>query len=111
MQASDAAVPRLHTSVTAFEVMSRCYPYAGMGQPEVMRLASACFEVQAAMLRFASEEQQRMGWNEVCNGPSLPWTCHIHTVCILQGGGRRTTHLPSAALTWRQWRPTARRRC
>ena len=75
MQASDAAVPRLHTSVTAFEMMSRCYPYEGLGQPAVMRLASACFEVQAAMLRFASEEQQRMGWNEVCNDPLFRALC------------------------------------
>ena len=47
-------------------MMSRCYPYEGMGQPEVTRLASAYFEVQASVLRFGiSEEQQRMGWNEV----------------------------------------------
>ena len=47
-------------------MMGRCYPYEGMGQPEVTRLASAYFEVQAAMLRFGiSEEQQRMGWTEV----------------------------------------------
>jgi hypothetical protein len=36
-----------------------------MAQPEVMRLASAQFEVQAAVLRFGiSEEQQRQGWND-----------------------------------------------
>ena len=31
-------------SVTAFEMMSRCYPHEGLGQPEIMRLAAACFE-------------------------------------------------------------------
>jgi len=62
-------------------MMSRCYPYEGLGQPAVMRLASACFEVQAAMLRFGiSEEQQRMGWNEVCNDALF------RALCISQGG-------------------------
>ena len=50
--------------VTAFELISRRYPYEGLGQPEIIEKARARFEVQPAMLRFASEEQQRQGWIE-----------------------------------------------
>ena len=60
-----AASDTFGLAVTAYEMISRGYPYHGMAQPEVMRLASAQFEVQAAVLRFGiSEEQQRQGWND-----------------------------------------------
>jgi hypothetical protein len=71
--------------------MSRCYPYEGMGQPAVTRLASAYFEVQASVLRFGiSEEQQRMGWNEVCNDPLFRALC-IYMVYLT---GRNVTAHP-----------------
>ena len=63
--------------VTAFELITRRYPYEGLGQPEITAKAGARFEVQPAMLRFASEEQLRQVWNEdnplSSRRPDLAW--------------------------------------
>ena len=51
--------------MTSYEVLSRKYPFEGLGEPEIIRKTQARFEVQSAMLRFGiTEEQQRQGWNE-----------------------------------------------
>ena len=44
--------------ITAFEVLTRRHPYEGMGQPEIVKKASAQFKVQKQMLKYASEQEQ-----------------------------------------------------
>jgi serine/threonine protein kinase len=61
----DTASDAFAFGVTAYEVLSRKYPFEGLGEPEIIRKTQARFEVQSAMLRFGiTEEQQRQGWNE-----------------------------------------------
>ena len=64
--------------VTAFELITRRYPFEGLGQPEITEKARARFEVQQSVLRFGvTEEQQRQGWIEdnPLSGrrPNLAW--------------------------------------
>ena len=53
--------------VTAFEIITRAFPFAGLSQPEVMRKASAVFEFSERLFnrRGVTEEEQREDWIDV----------------------------------------------
>ena len=51
--------------VTCFELLSRRHPFEGKTQPEIIKMASAKFEVNSRLLRLGiSEEEQRLDWDE-----------------------------------------------
>ena len=48
--------------VTAFEIITRAFPFAGLSQPEVMRKASAVFEYDESMFEdFGLDREAQMG--------------------------------------------------
>ena len=51
--------------VTCFELLSRRHPFEGKTQPEIIKMASAKFEVNSRFVRRGiSEEEQRLDWDE-----------------------------------------------